>query len=126
MFYSSYTSPTELARYFKAHSPLFAEDIEAWKPVRDKVKSYLTEEKNGSCKLEVEVPGYSSENIAVVSKKGKLLINIQNEGKVQKELEFSIANKFDSSNITAKCKNGILTILLPLRAEENPVTIPVL
>jgi HSP20 family molecular chaperone IbpA len=110
MFYSQRTSPTALAQYLKLHSPL---------------GSYVTTQEDGSCKLEVEVPGYGPENISVISKKGKLLVSVKTEDKTEKELDFNIASRIDSSRITAKCKNGLLTVLLPLRFEESPVAIPV-
>lgn len=137
MFYSSLNSKTDLANYLKTHwgDHVSAEDIEAWKDVNrsvsslysnDKLKTYTTDEKNGSCKLEVEVPGYNSENISIVTKKEKLLITIRKEAKAQKELQFTVSNKFDLTKITAKCKDGILTVLIPLKPEESPVTIQVL
>ena len=126
MFYSQRTSPTELAQYLKLRSPLAADGIEAWKTINtERNRSYVTTQEDGSCKLDVEVPGYGPENISVISKKGKLLVSVKTGDKIEKELDFNIASRIDSSRITAKCKNGLLTVLLPLRSEESPVAIPV-
>lgn len=85
-----------------------------------------SKEKDGSTKLEIKVPGYNKSHISLELKGTELRITLdKKEDQKKTVLNYSLGADTDSSKITASCKDGILTILFPLLASEQPRTIPV-
>jgi HSP20 family protein len=81
--------------------------------------SYLNQKDDGSYLLEIEVPGYSKENINLSIKEGKLYVNANREGKSTKSFVYKLSNKINTKNISASCKDGVLTVTLPLKEPEQ-------
>lgn len=80
---------------------------------------------DGSYKLEIEVPGYSREDIAVTAEGNLLKLTLKREDKEEKKLSYRLSSKVDLANIKATCKNGILTIQCPVKESMQPVAINV-
>ena len=85
----------------------------------------VTHLENGDTKLELAVPGYSNEDITLSAKSGTLDIQLAREGKKGRTVSYRLGNRIDSTKITAVCKNGLLTVLFPVRESDKPVTIKV-
>ena len=85
--------------------------------VYDSVKT----EKDGSTKISVVVPGYSKEDLKLEVSDGTLKLSSETEGKSLKRL-WKISDSVDTKKIKADCKNGILTISLPLKEKNSKIT----
>lgn len=70
---------------------------------------------DGSYKLEIEVPGFSKENISLLTKDGQLYVTLNHANKPEKKFSYKLNNKIDPDSIKATCKDGILTVVCPLR-----------
>jgi HSP20 family molecular chaperone IbpA len=73
---------------------------------------------DGSYKLVVEVPGYSREDVTLTAKEKNLVIELRHTDK-DKTLTYRLGKDIDTDKITASCKDGLLTILLPLLQEKT-------
>jgi HSP20 family molecular chaperone IbpA len=89
------------------------------------VNDEITQEADGSYKLTVEVPGFGREHVSLTTKGTQLVITLQRQEKDKKTLTYRIGSKVDQSAITATCKDGILTVLCPVKASEQARDIPV-
>ncbi len=91
---------------------------------------------DGKIIVEAELPGVSPENIAYRLQGKKLVINgaftslhpgwtyVQKERQERSfERELHIPEQIDASNISSTLKDGILTITLPVEAEEEAVSV---
>lgn len=85
----------------------------------------ITQEADGSYKLTLEVPGYNKNHVSLKTKGAQLVITLQRSEKDKKTLSYRLGSKVDTSAITATCKDGVLTVLCPVKASEQPRTIPV-
>lgn len=85
----------------------------------------ITQEADGSYKLTLEVPGYNKDHVSLTTKGSQLVITLQRSDKDKKTLSYRLGSKVDQSAITATCKDGVLTVLCPVKASEQPRTIPV-
>lgn len=85
----------------------------------------ITQEADGSYKLTLEVPGYNKDHVSLTTKGAQLVITLQRSEKDKKTLSYRLGSKVDQSAITATCKDGVLTVLCPVKASEQPRTIPV-
>jgi len=86
----------------------------------------ITKEADGSCKLELAVPGYNREHVSLSVKEKQLVVNLQKPNSKRKYTKtYHIGDSVDISAITATCKDGMITVLLPLKTSEQPRTIPV-
>lgn len=85
----------------------------------------VTRLEDGSYKLAVEVPGFAKEHVTVQAKDSVLTVNLKNETKEKKGI-YRLSKSIDPNKITATCKDGILTVLCPLRREtQASVTVSV-
>lgn len=89
------------------------------------VNDEIVQEADGSYKLTVEVPGFSRENVSLSTKGIQLIITLQRPEKDKKTLTYRLGHKVDQTAITATCKDGILTVLCPIKASEQSREIPV-
>ena len=85
--------------------------------VYDSIKT----EKDGSSTISVVVPGYSKEDLKLEVSDGTLKLSSEVEGKSLKRL-WKISDSVDTRKIKADCKNGILTISLPLKEKNSKIT----
>jgi HSP20 family molecular chaperone IbpA len=91
------------------------------------IASNITTTPDGTVKIEEEVPGFSKEDITVLLKEGRLSVTLKREGRKEKRFTYHVSSKVDSTKITASCKDGILTLLLPpvTKKQVEPLTIAV-
>lgn len=87
----------------------------------------ITTMPDGTVKIEEEVPGFSKEDVTVVLKEGRLSVSLKREGRKDKHFTYQVSSKVDTTKITASCKDGILTMLLPpvTKKQVEPLTIAV-
>ena len=87
----------------------------------------ITTMPDGTVKIEEEVPGFSKEDVTVVLKEGCLSVSLKREGRKEKYFTYHVSSKVDTTKITASCKDGILTMLLPpvTKKQVEPLTITV-
>lgn len=87
----------------------------------------ITTTPDGTVKIEEEVPGFSKEDVTVVLKEGCLSVSLKREGRKEKYFTYHVSSKVDTTKITASCKDGILTMLLPpvTKKQVEPLTITV-
>jgi HSP20 family molecular chaperone IbpA len=97
----------------------------SWESHLYNLQDEVTHEADGSCKLTIEVPGYSRENVSLATKGSQLVITLQRPEKNKKTLTYRLGSKVDISAISSSCKDGILTVLCPIKASEQPRNIPV-
>jgi len=117
---------TLLAPYDAIYNRFFGlPQTSAWNTHSYDVNDEIVQEADGSYKLTVEVPGFSRENVSLTTKGTQLVINLQRPEKDKKTLTYHLGSKVDASGITATCKDGILTVLCPVKASEQPREIPV-
>lgn len=100
------------------------------------VSNLYVEKETGTHVLELAVTGFNKEEVEVVIENQKLIIT----GKKAKDTDSTIKNYikntlstrdfenayhlgkvFNLDNISVKMENGVLTVTLPLKAEEKPV-----
>lgn len=79
---------------------------------------------NGSYKVTLEVPGYGSEDVEVSVKDSTLTVNLK-QGDKKRKVSYRLGRDVKQENITATCKNGLLTILCPVDRETNVKSIRV-
>ncbi len=84
--------------------------------VYDSIKT----DKDGGSTISVVVPGYSKEDLKLEVSDSTLKLSSEVEGKTLKRL-WKISDSVDAKKIKADCKNGILTISLPLK-DKNSIT----
>lgn len=85
----------------------------------DNKLAYLKQKDDNNYQLEIEVPGYSKENIDLSVKEGKLYVNANREGKSTKTFVYKLSNKINTKNLSASCKDGVLIVNLPLKEPEQ-------
>ena len=87
----------------------------------------ITTTPDGTVKIEEEVPGFSKEDVTVLLKEGRLSVSLKREGRKEKYFTYHVSSKVDTTKITASCKDGILTMLLPpvTKKQVEPLTITV-
>lgn len=78
----------------------------------------IAKTKDGDYKLTLVVPGYGKEDVTLqVTESNYLEIKLkQDEGYTYR---YKLSNKIDPTKISAECKNGILTVTLPQKAEST-------
>jgi len=93
----------------------------------ERYNGFITTEPDGTVKIEEEVPGFSKEDVTVVLKEGRLSVSLKREGRKEKHFSYVVSSKIDSTKITASCKDGILTMILPpvTKKQTEPLTIAV-
>lgn len=91
-------------------------------------------EKEKSYELEIEMPGYNKEDISVDFEKGYLTVSAKKDEKQEEGKKYIsrerhqvcrrsyYVGEIDENGITAKYENGVLTVDLPKRVEEQPKT----
>ena len=96
-------------------------------PPQNGTVNNITTTPDGTVKIEEEVPGFSKEDVTVVLKEGRLSVSLKREGRKEKYFTYHVSSKVDITKITASCKDGILTMLLPpvTKKQVEPLTIAV-
>jgi HSP20 family protein len=89
---------------------------------------YSWNEKDNSLNLELDIPGFSKEEVEVKSKLG--LVSIAGNPKEQSrrkkfKLSFRIPNTVDSDLTVAELANGVLRVTIPKKEAEAPKEIVV-
>lgn len=74
----------------------------------------VTRLEDGTYKLVVEVPGFAKEHVTVQAKDSVLTVNLKNQTK-EKKAVYRLGKSIDQEKITATCKDGILTVICPMR-----------
>lgn len=69
----------------------------------------------------IEVPGFGPENITVSKIKDKLLILFKKDEAIEKTYVLPI----QTDKVTARVKNGLLTLTLEKLTQDQPIIIPV-
>ena len=89
-------------------------------------------EKEKSYELEIEMPGYNKEDISVDFEKGYLTVSAKKDEKHEEGKKYIsrerhqvcrrsyYVGEIDENGITAKYENGVLSVDLPKRIEEQP------
>ena len=85
------------------------------------VYDHVKTDKDGTSKIEVVVPGYSKEDLKLEVSDGILKLWSDLETKKFKR-NWKISDSVDTKKIKAECKNGILTVLLPLKEKSSKVS----
>ena len=80
----------------------------------DQFVDEITRLEDGTYKLVLEVPGFAKEHVSVQAKDSVLTVNLKNETK-EKKAVYRLSKSIDQDKITATCKDGILTVLCPMR-----------
>jgi HSP20 family protein len=77
--------------------------------------------------VKVEVPGFDKENIKVTYNKPYLMVNAeQTDGEVVRKYSYkTFLPNIDINAISSNLKNGILTLALPKKAEDQPKAIDI-
>ena len=77
--------------------------------------------------VKVEVPGFEKENIKVTYNKPYLMVNAeQTDGEVVRRYSYkSYLPNIDVNAIDSNLKNGVLTLALPKKAEDQPQSIDI-
>ena len=89
------------------------------------INDQITQEKDGSYKLTVDVPGCNREHVSLSAKGSQLIITLNRPNKDKKTLTYRLGSKVDASTISATCKDGVLTVTCPVKPSEQPRDIPV-
>jgi len=82
-------------------------------------QALVTKKDDNNYHLEIEVPGFSKENINLSVKEGKLYVTAEREGKSTKNFIYKLNSKINTSKIAASCKDGILNVILPIKETEQ-------
>ncbi|MFA5403854.1 MAG: Hsp20/alpha crystallin family protein [Ignavibacteria bacterium] len=105
-----------------------------------KLRYSVAVDSDSGISVDVEVPGYSREDISVEIKpyvseifglpievKGlHILANNDKRGKVEGIIEIENPSRFNIAEVSAETINGLLTIKLPYSKKYTSVTIPVM
>jgi len=89
------------------------------------VTNNITTSPDGTVKIEEEVPGFSKENVTITFKEGCLLVSLKSESRKEKRFTYHLSNKIDVAKISASCKDGMLTILLPPITKKQTETLTI-
>jgi HSP20 family molecular chaperone IbpA len=81
------------------------------------VDEFLTE-KDGTTKITVYVPGFAKEDFNLQVVDSSLRLTTKDENK-KLNRSWKLSDSADTKNISAECKNGILTISVPLKAKTD-------
>ena len=98
--------------------PFFAYDWAIETKERGFIYDDVKTEKNGSCKIVVTVPGYSKDDLVLSVNDATLKLSSVNE-KDKLERYWKLNDIADLKNIKADCKNGLLTINIPVREKSD-------
>ncbi len=77
--------------------------------------------------VKVEVPGFDKENIKVTYNKPYLMVSAEqkDEDSVRKYVYKAYLPNIDTTAIDTNLKNGVLTLTLPKKAEDQPKAIDI-
>lgn len=95
-------------------------------------RSYVSKAEDGATILEVELPGFSVEDVELTIEKERLTVRASreesNEGETligerprgAREAVFSLSDELDTDNVDARMKEGILTLRFDRKPERKP------
>jgi HSP20 family molecular chaperone IbpA len=75
-------------------------------------------EEDGTLKIKFMVPGFEKDDIKVKSNKNNLIILVKEERK-----EYNVAAAYALRKLTAKLKNGVLEVTIPVRENEEEISV---
>ena len=75
-------------------------------------------DKDGSTKITVVVPGLAKEDLSLSISDGRLTLSSKQKERPLTRF-WNLSDSVDTKNITADCKNGILTISVPLKPKTD-------
>lgn len=74
--------------------------------------------KDGSTTISVVIPGFAKEDLQLNVNDNKLVLSSKPENKNLKR-SWTVTDSADIKNISAECRNGILTINIPVKAKPD-------
>ena len=80
----------------------------------------ISTEKDGSSKISVVVPGFSKDDLELEIIDNLLTLSSKNNEK-QLKRTWKLSSSVDTKKVSADCKNGILSIMLPLKSKSDKV-----
>lgn len=95
-------------------------------------RSYVSRTEEGGAILEVELPGFSSEDVSLDIEGSRLTVTARRQEpesgeslicertRGDRQGTFEIGEELDTENLEAKMRNGILTIRFEKRPERKP------
>ena len=86
-------------------------------PEKNPVDEFSTE-KDGSTKITVYVPGFAKEDFNLQVSDSNLKLTTKDENK-KLSRSWKLSDSADTKNISAECKNGILTVNIPVKAKVD-------
>jgi HSP20 family molecular chaperone IbpA len=102
----------------KMINDVFAVPHIRWSTLEKNLVDEFTTEKDGSTKIIVYVPGFAKEDFNLQVIDSELRLTTKDENKKLKR-SWKLSDSADTKNISAECKNGILTINVPLKAKTD-------
>jgi HSP20 family molecular chaperone IbpA len=102
----------------KMINDIFAVPHIRWSTMETDFVDDVSSEKDGSTKITVYVPGFAKEDFNLQVIDNNLKLNAKDENK-KFSRTWELTDSADTKNISAECKNGILTINLPLKAKVD-------
>jgi len=85
-------------------------------PIKDNGSSF-------SCEL--ELAGFSKDNVKITANKHHLRIKAKKEGVSDRDFICRLGNKIDIESITSKMENGLLTLTLPKSEYKESIQVPI-
>lgn len=70
--------------------------------------------------IELEVPGYSKEEISVEIESDSVIVNAYNEKRGEKTRTITFPQEADLDGLTARLSQGILTVFVPIKETAKP------
>jgi HSP20 family protein len=86
--------------------------------LRRPIYEQITDEREGTLRLIVELPGVSREAIDISAQEGKVVIETGGPGRKYR-VEIPMKNEIDPESGTATYTNGILDVVFPIRHKTN-------
>ena len=95
-------------------------------------RSYVTRTQEGATLLEVELPGFSAEEVELTVEQDRLIVRASKdetpEGEILigerahggREAAFSLSDELDTEHVDAQMKEGILTLRFDRKPERKP------
>lgn len=95
-------------------------------------RSFVGKTESGGALLEVELPGFSSEEVSIDLEGNRLRVTAHRESvdegeplicernRGDREAVFEVGDELDTSNLDARMQNGILSVRFEQRPERKP------
>lgn len=95
-------------------------------------RSYVTRTKEGATLLEVELPGFTAEDVELTLEQDRLTVRASKEDATEgetligerrhgaREAAFALSDDLETEHVDAQMKNGILTLRFDRKPERKP------